>query len=173
MEERKKGKMWLQSVFSTKEQFVGEVEKIFSSLKDHQPYSLGVDMSHYATVFEVDVRWRISPEHAPEDFRHCSSSEVEFILGVVASRQPPNVKETKLSLWSNRLGDISDELWTLMSKLNNLTHLHIGSNNLRAVSPLLGDLIHLQRLDLGGNYISDEGVVGVCELLKVCCSSVG
>ena len=95
-------------------------------------------------------------------------SQVESALRVLASRQTPNVRETKLNLRGNELGDISAEVWKLCSKLNNLTHLDIGGNKLKVVSPLVCDLVHLQHLDLGDNRISAEGVVGVCELLKVC-----
>jgi len=56
----------------------------------------------------------------------------------------------------------------LMSKLNNLTYLNLGANELSVVPPLVCNLIHLQELYLSWNEISAEGVVGVCELLKVC-----
>jgi len=154
----------LKTDFSTKEKFVDEVEKTFSSLKgDDAPFALGVNLSSLLPL-EVDVNWRIRP-HGD---RHWSLSEVEFVLDVVASRQTPNVKETKLSLYGNQLGDIPDGVWKLMSKLHNLTHLDIGLNELSVVSPLVGDLIHLQQLDLCRNKMSAEGVVVVCELLKVC-----
>ena len=155
-----------ESVLNSKEQFVGEVEWTFWSLKDRKPFSLGVDMGHFSSM-EVDVHWNITP---PGDRHRWSLSEVEFMLSVLASRQTPNVKETKLSLSDNSLDDVSAEVWKLMSKLNNLTYLNLEWNKLRAVSPLLGDLIHLQQLKLGWNKLSAEGVVGVCELLKVCCS---
>jgi len=172
MEEQKKEEKKFQTYFSTKEKFVGEVEKFFRSLKDHQPFSLEVNMAPLGASFEGDVRWRITSPHGCR----WSIPEVEFMLDVVTSRQTPNVKETKVSLSDNSLGDISDQVCKLLSKLNNLTHLKLGGNELRVVPPLLGDLIHLQKLYLINNMISAEGVVGVCELLKVCYfigSSVG
>jgi len=122
----------------------------------------------YFESSSVDIDWRI----APPGVRPWSLSEVELVLSVLASRQTPNVTETKLDLWGNQLGGISAEVWKLFSKLNNLTYLDIGFNCLRVISPLVCDLVHLQQLQLHGNGISAEGVVGVCELLKVCCSIV-
>jgi len=153
--------------FISKEEFVAEVEKVFSSLKEHQPFSLGVEMGYPCKEMGVEVEWRIT---SPDEARQWSLAEVEFMLGVVVSRQTPNVRETKLDFCTCKLGDISAEVWKLLSKLNNLTHLNLGDNNLSVVSPLVGDLIHLRILHLHGNRISPEGVVGVCELLKVCCS---
>lgn len=59
-------------------------------------------------------------------------------------------------------------MWKLFSKLHNLTRLHLEGNKLKEISPLIGDLVHLQHLHLGRNSLSAEGVVGVGELLKVC-----
>ena len=150
----------IESEFTTKEEFVEEVEKIFTSLESRNPFSLGVSMGY--GWFEVDVQWKITLYG-----RYWSLSEVELVLSVLTSRQTPNVTETKLGLWNNDLGDISAEVWKLCSKLNNLTYLDIGSNNLSVISPLVCDLVHLQQLLLYENNISAEGVVGVCELLKV------
>ena len=119
--------------------------------------------------YSVENRLRIVPPGGP---RCWSLSEVELVLSVLTSRQTPNVTETKLSIWNNQLGDISAEVWKLCSKLNNLTHLNIGWNKLRVISPLVCDLVHLQQLRLNWDPISAEGVVVVCELLKVCCSVV-
>jgi len=143
---------------------VKEVEKIFSSLKDHKPFSLGVDMGA-DDIPSVDVKWRISIHR----FNH-QLSTIEFRLNVLISHQLPNVTETRFSFHGCNLSRIPTELWRLLSKFNNLTYLNIGFNTLRVVSPLVCDLIHLQELHLEAISISAEGVVGVCELLKVCCS---
>jgi len=166
MEERKGLKEIIHTELFAKEKFVGEVEKIFSSLKEHEPFSLGVNMGYLGSPLSVDVEWKMIPFPGP----HWSLSQVEFVLSVLTSRQSPNVKETQLSFYNNEFGDISAEVWKLLSKLHNLTHLSLRFNKLSVVSPLIGDLIHLQELYLVWNNISAEGVVGVCELLKVCCS---
>ena len=168
MAEKKKEE--IKSVFTTEEEFVKEVEKIFTSLKNRNPFSLGVNMGYWEwSSSEVDIQWRIVH---PPDGRRWSLSEVELVLSVLASRQTPNVTETKLDLDGNELGDISAEVWKLCSKLNNLTYLNVGDNKLRIISPLVCYLVHLQQLHSYGNIISVEGVVVVCELLKVCCSVV-
>jgi len=122
------------SFLFAKEGFVAEVEEIFSSPKDRKPLSLGITMGHGLSTFsslEVDVKLIFPPANRP-----WSLAEVEFVLGVLASRQTPNVKETKLSFYADELGDISAEVWKLLSKLNNLTYLNIAWNKLRVVSPL-------------------------------------
>ena len=162
-EQKKKKKEEIKSVFTTKEEFVKEVEKIFTSLKNRNPFSLAVEMG-YGSSLNADIQWIIT---LPDDGRW-SLSEVELVLSVLTSRQTPNVTETQLHLHGNELGDIPAEMWKLFSKLNNLTHLDIGFDKLRFISPLVYDLVHLQQLHLMGNRISVEGVVGVCELLKVC-----
>ena len=165
-EEKWKENIW--SEFTTKEEFVKEAERVFTSLKSRNPFSLGVDMGHYLGSLVVDVQWRINPS----DGCDWSLSEVELVLSVLASRQTPNVTETQLDLRSNKFGDISAEVWNLCSKLNNLIYLDLGYNKMRVISPLVCDLVHLQQLHLDMNPISAEGVVGLCELLKVCCSIV-
>ena len=171
MAEQKK-EVWLRSVFTTKEEFVKEVEKVFTSLKSRNPFLLGVNMrfDRYSRdlTIDADIQWRIDPPVS----RPWSLPELELVLSVLASRQTPNVTETHLNFEGNNLGDISAEVWKLCSKFNNLTYLHIGSNKLSVISPLVCDLVHLQQLHLVWNKISAEGVVGVCELLKVCCSVV-
>lgn len=159
-----KEKKKIESAFRTEEEFVKEVEKIFTSLKGHDPFSLEVNMGSYGLELEVDIEWKI----ALPDGRQWSLSQVESALRVLASRQTPNVRETHLNIGDNNLGDISAEVWRLFPKLNNLSYLDIGLNKLSVVSPLVCDLTHLQHLNLNGNHISAEGVVGVCELLKVC-----
>ena len=124
MEEQKGKKELIHSVFSTKEEFVVEVEKIFSSLKDSPPFSLGVDMGRHWRPIQVDVEWRITTSDS--DRHRWSLSEVEFVLSVVVSRQTPNVKEIRINVVAERFGDISAEVWKLLSKLNNLTHLNLG-----------------------------------------------
>ena len=51
----------IESKFATEEEFVKEVEKIFTSLKDRHPFSLGIDMGYYESSLEVDIHWIISP----------------------------------------------------------------------------------------------------------------
>ena len=165
IEQHEEEKKRIESKFTTEEEFVEEVEKIFTSLKDRNPFSLGIYMGYDELSFmEGDIYWRIFPP----DGGRWSLSKVESALRVLASRQTPNVREAKLYLYDNELGDISAEVWKLCSKLNNLTCLNIGDNKLKVVSSLVCDLTHLQHLNLYRNKISAEGVVVVCELLKVC-----
>ena len=161
-----KEKMEIKSKFRTEEEFVKEVEKVFTSLKDRHPFSLGVDMGGYeGWSAEVDIHWRIVP---PLRGHSWSLSQVESALRVLTSRQTPNVRETKLDISDNELENVSAEVWKLISKLNNFTYLDIADNKLSVISPLVCDLTHLQQLNLNFNNISAEGVDGVCELLKVC-----
>ena len=157
-------KKWIESKFTTEEEFVKEVEKVFTSLKDRHPFSLAIDMGYYTSLMEADVNWRIAPAVGGDTW---SLSQVESALRVLASRQTPNVRETLLNISYNGLGDISAEVWKLLSKFNNLTYLNLALNKLSVISPLVCDLTHLQYLHLNHNNISAEGVVGVCELLKV------
>jgi len=115
-EEKWKENIW--SEFTTKEEFVKEAERVFTSLKSRNPFSLGVDMGHYLGSLVVDVQWRITPR----DGCDWSLSEMELVLSVLASRQTPNVTETQLNLYYNDLGDISAEVWKLCSKFENLTY---------------------------------------------------
>ena len=160
MEEEKKREKEIETEFRTEEEFVKEVEKIFTSLKDRNPFSLAIDMGDYESLMEVDVQWRIFPPLVGGR-RRWSLSQVASALRVLASRQTPNVRETLLIISYNYLGDISAEVWKLCSKLNNLTYLHIGINKLRVISPLVCVLVHLQQLQLNDNNISAEGVVVV------------
>lgn len=64
---------------------------------------MGHFMGHYFTSMEVDMTWRITPFGG----RVWSLDEAEFILGVLVSRQTPNVKETKLDLRDNSLGNVA------------------------------------------------------------------
>jgi len=164
----KKRKQQFNLVFSgeEKEKFAAEVERIFSRLKNKKPFSLGLTDVYW--TLEVDVEWIVFDR---ED-RKLTPSEVEFMLGVLASHQTPNVKETNISLYNNEFEDESAEVWKWLPKLNNLTYLNFGRNDLSVISPLVCDLIHLQHLHLNENNVSAQGVVIVCELLKVCCSIV-
>jgi len=164
MEEQKEKKEF-KSEFNSREEFVAEAAKVISSLKDDEPFSLGVDMG-ISCVLQVDVEWIISfPDYSYE----WTPFDVEFILSVLASRQTPNVKEIQLGLYHNELSDSSAEVWSLLSKFNNLTYLDIGRNGLSDIPSSVCNLIHLRELRLSRSKISD----GFCELLKVCCSSVG
>ena len=95
MAEEKKKK--IKSKFTAEEEFVKEAERVFTSLKDREPFSLGVDLRYES--LSVDIHWRITPPKG----RDFTASEVEFMLSVLVSRQTPNVTETQLSLYDNEL----------------------------------------------------------------------
>jgi len=162
---------FIMSKFSSEEKFVVEAERLFSSLRGCQSVSLGVDMRdhrecHHPVLESMDVRWRIDPAGV----RHVwSSSEVEIILGVVASRKTPNVKETQLCMDAHDFKQLSAGGWELMSKHNIISYVDFVGYYLSGDSTWLRQLIHVQNLN-GGSSVSREGVVEICELLKVSCS---
>jgi len=173
-QKKKKKRKSIESEFTTEENFAKDAKTIFTLLEDQESFSLGVDLEHpdqkVSSLEVVDLEWKIPPpDHRGHRWR---GYEVESVLSALVSRQTPNVKETKLSLYRIELGECisrrSPELWKLLPKLNNLTYLNMGNNGLSDVSPLIRRLIHLQELDLSLNRISAEGVGSVCQLIKVC-----
>jgi len=170
-EEKKTNEM--VTIFTSAEEFTRKVDEVISSLKSRQPFSLGLKLTRNNNPnMSADVIWRLIPR---EDWTLWSFTELELALNVLVCRlqTAANVVETQLNLTYSLLGNASDEeqarVWKLMSKLNNLTYLNISSNKLKVISPLVCDLIHLQHLGLSNNCITPEGMIGVCELLKVCC----
>jgi len=168
---------FIMSKFSSEEKFVVEAERVFSSLRGCQSVSLGVDMrydkSNSPPVLDsMKVRWRISPAGG---HRLWSSSEVEIILGVVASHKTPNVKETQLCIEPHGFLQLSAGGWELMSKHNIVSCVDFVGYYLSRDSTWLRQLIHVQKLK-GGRSITPEGALGICELLKVsrcfCCWSI-
>ena len=168
MAEEKKKKEQIKSEFTTKRKFWDEAEKIFTSLKSRNPFSLGVDVGHRRSL-DVDVYWYIS---LPDVGKHCSPDHLEFVLRVLVCYQTSNVVETQLNLYGNCLYDIPAKMWKLFSKFNNVTYLNLGDNRMKVISTSICDFVHLQYLNLSWSELSEEGVVGVCELLKVCCPIV-
>jgi len=106
--------------------------------------------------FVVDIRWwRRNLRHTAQYVK--GDWKLEPSLDVLVRTLPrrPNC-QTQLSIGNEALEDISAVSWRLISELNNLTHFTIGHSD--------------STYNFCWVSIASEGVVGVCELLKVCCS---